>query len=226
MLCCFKVLMIQEHQAILYPDLNFYVNNGSHAFLRFPHNKLRNQQQCTKNSTRSNKNTVGPIQNEVIWPDLNIKHNLILTEGMTQLWKLTWSNRQVQVHWWCSVLEQILLLSRISWSYRSSRFTNRTESNFSSGLLKQDSQPKQHVQLKKTEWAGFHQLSNFDEDYRRLNKNRISRDEVCRGLPKILMSEVLTLCKPKARSGNMLIMTVINLHFIKTCKILSAEWFK
>ncbi len=30
------------------------------------------------------------------------------------------------------------------------------------------------------------------------------------------MSELTILCKPEARSGNML-MTVINLHFIKTC---------
>ncbi len=64
----------------------------------------------------------------------------------------------------------------------------------------------------------------FAEDYRRLDQNRMSRDEVCRGLPKILMSELTILCKPEARAGNMLIiLTVINLHFIKTCKNLSVE---
>ncbi len=39
----------------------------------------------------------------------------------------------------------------------------------------------------------FNQLLKFVEDYRGLNKNRMSRGEVCRGLPKILMSELLTL---------------------------------
>ncbi len=70
----------------------------------------------------------------------------------------------------------------------------------------------------------FYQLSKFAEDYRGLNQNRMSRVEVCRGLPKIVMSELTILCKPEARTGNMLIMTVINLHFIKTCKnLLSSD---
>ncbi len=41
----------------------------------------------------------------------------------------------------------------------------------------------------RTEWA----VAKFPEDYRGLNKNRMSRGKVCRGLPKILMSELLTL---------------------------------
>ncbi len=81
---------------------------------------------------------------------------------------------------------------------------------------------KWHVQLKKNRMSRLNQLSKFAEDYRGLNKNRMSRGEVCRGLPKILMSE-LTMCKPETRTGNMLIMTVINLHFIKACKNLSIE---
>ncbi len=41
----------------------------------------------------------------------------------------------------------------------------------------------------RTEWA----VAKFAEDYRGLNKNRMSRGEVCRGLPKILTIELLTL---------------------------------
>ncbi len=37
------------------------------------------------------------------------------------------------------------------------------------------------------------------------------------------MSELTILCKPEAHTGNMLMMTVINLHFIKTCKNISVE---
>ncbi len=61
--------------------------------------------------------------------------------------------------------------------------------------------------------------------------------EVCRGLPRTQQEpnepwrslpriteysdEMTILCKPEAHTGNMLILTVINLYFIKTCKNLS-----
>ncbi len=52
----------------------------------------------------------------------------------------------------------------------------------------------------------------------------MSRDEVCRGLPKILMSELTILCKPVGACWKYAyILTVINLHFIKPAKNLSVS---
>ncbi len=48
--------------------------------------------------------------------------------------------------------------------------------------------------------------------------NRMSCGEVCRGLPKILMSELTILCKLKALTVNMLIMTVLIYILLKSAK--------
>ncbi len=52
----------------------------------------------------------------------------------------------------------------------------------------------------------------------------MSRDEVCRGLPKTLMSELTILCKPGAHTGNMLIMTVLIDILLKPAKTVLSKF--